>query len=133
MKILKVGSVVIVAILAVTLLTFRVTGLEPEYLDLDQLRARHMIARPGLWLKGEVVTTPVTDWSFFDQVPPPGVSLNPSWWRRERPISFPTRSGRCLPCATASSSYVRTRIEWTCSFRMTSPGHPMWPAIRACV
>jgi hypothetical protein len=128
MKILKVGIIVIVVVLAVTLLTLRVTGLEPEYLDLDQLRAHHMIARPGLWLKGEVVTTPVTDWSFVDQV-----SSTPFWWRRERPISFPTRSGRCLLCATVSSSYVRTRIEWTCSFRMTSPGHPMWPAIRACV
>ena len=50
----------IVAILAVALLTLRMTGLEPEYLDLDQLRAHHMIARPGLWLKGEVVTRPVT-------------------------------------------------------------------------
>jgi len=24
---------------------------------------------PGLWLKGEVVTTPVTDWSFTDKIP----------------------------------------------------------------
>ena len=52
MKILKVGIIVIVVILAVTLLTLRVTGLEPEYLDLNQLRAHGMIARPGLWLKG---------------------------------------------------------------------------------
>ena len=62
MKILKVGIIVVVVILAVMLLTFRVTGLEPEYLDLNQLRAHHMIARRGLWLKGEVVTSPVTDW-----------------------------------------------------------------------
>ena len=65
MKTLKVGLVVIVAIVAVALITLRNTGLEPEYLDLNQLRAHHMIARPGLWLKGEVVTTPVTDWSLL--------------------------------------------------------------------
>jgi hypothetical protein len=76
MKTLKVGLVVIVAIVAVALITLRNTGLEPEYLDLNQLRAHHMIARPGLWLKGEVVTTPVTDWSFVDKVEHPGRSLN---------------------------------------------------------
>jgi len=48
MKILKVGILVMVGILALALLTLRVTGLEPEYLDLNQLRAHHMIARPGL-------------------------------------------------------------------------------------
>src|SRR5438552_3889968 len=72
MKTLKVTVVLIVVIVGLTLATFRVTGLEPEYLDLDQLRAHHMIARPGLWLKGEVVTTPITDWSFVDKVEHPG-------------------------------------------------------------
>src|SRR5579862_794470 len=76
MKVLKTSVVLIVVILAGTLLALRMTGLEPEYLDLNQLRAHHMIARPGLWLKGELVTTPVTDWSFVDRVEHPGRSLN---------------------------------------------------------
>src|ERR1700674_5536284 len=67
MKILKTSIVLIVVILALTLLTLRVTGLEPEYLDLNQLHAHNMVARPGLWLKGQAVTTPVTDWSFVDK------------------------------------------------------------------
>src|SRR6266702_379623 len=76
MKILKVGIVLIVVILALTLLTLRVTGLEPQYLDLHDLRAHGMLAWPGLWLKGEVVTTPVTDWSFVRTVEHPGRNLN---------------------------------------------------------
>ena len=76
MKTLKVGAILILVILGVTLVTLRYTGLEPEYLDLNQLRAHHMIARPGLWLKGEVVTAPVTDWSFVNEVPHPGRSIN---------------------------------------------------------
>jgi hypothetical protein len=39
------------------LVVLRITGLEPR----DRT--------PGLWLKGNLVTTPVTDWSFTDQVP----------------------------------------------------------------
>lgn len=41
--------------LILALLVFRVTGLDPNG------------RRPGLWLTGTVVTTPVTDWSFADQ------------------------------------------------------------------
>jgi hypothetical protein len=76
MRILKIALVTVVVILALTLFTLRLTGLEPQYLDLNELRAHHMIARPGLWLKGEVVTTPVTDWSFVNAVPNPGRSIN---------------------------------------------------------
>ncbi len=47
------GSILICLILL--LLTLRVVGFEPR----DR--------RPGLWLKGELVTTPVTDWSFTDK------------------------------------------------------------------
>ena len=43
--------------LVVALVVLRITGLEPR----DRT--------PGLWLKGNLVTTPVTDWSFTDQVP----------------------------------------------------------------
>ena len=51
-----VVSTVIIGLVAVLLL-LSVTGLEPK----DRM--------PGLWLKGESVTTPVTDWSFTDKIP----------------------------------------------------------------
>ncbi len=57
MKTLKAFVATVVILLAAALLTLRVTGLEPQYLDMNGLRAHHGIARPGLWLKGEVVTT----------------------------------------------------------------------------
>jgi len=46
------GAVVVVVVFA--LLVLRVTGLDPHE------------TIPGLWLKGDLVTTPVTDWSFTD-------------------------------------------------------------------
>ncbi len=53
----KLGIVVgvIVAVLVVALVVLRVAGLDPNE------------RRAGLWLTGEVVTTPVTDWSFTDK------------------------------------------------------------------
>jgi hypothetical protein len=50
-----VGAIVVCLVLLLVVL--RITGLEPK--------AR----RPGLWLKGDVVTTPVADWSFTDNIP----------------------------------------------------------------
>jgi hypothetical protein len=110
MKILKVGIVVIVGILAVALLTLRITGLEPEYLDLNQLRAHHMIARPGLWLKGEVVTTPVTDWSFVDQVPHPGRSINTVLVETRTPYFIP-HSVRTMPFVRNGVLYIRSHQD----------------------
>jgi hypothetical protein len=49
------AAVVICLILLLVIL--RITGLEPHN------------RTPGLWLKGNVVTTPVSDWSFTNQVP----------------------------------------------------------------
>src|SRR5215469_11233681 len=49
-----VGALICLALLLVVL---RITGLNPH----DRI--------PGLWLTGELVTTPVNDWSFLDQVP----------------------------------------------------------------
>jgi len=51
---LRIGLGVLVAVVLVALITLRIVGLDPQ----DR--------RPGLWLKGEVVTQPVTDWSFTD-------------------------------------------------------------------
>ena len=47
----------ILVCLALVLVVLRITGLNPH----DRI--------PGLWLTGDLVTTPVTDWSFTDKVP----------------------------------------------------------------
>jgi hypothetical protein len=46
----------ILVCLALLLVVLRITGLNPH----DRI--------PGLWLTGDLVTTPVTDWSFTDRV-----------------------------------------------------------------
>ena len=53
---LKIVAATLICLVLV-LLVLRVTGLEPRGL------------RPGLWLKGNLVTTPVTDWSFAEKAP----------------------------------------------------------------
>jgi len=53
--VLKVAGVVVAAVV-VALVVLSITGLDP--------RER----TPGLWLKGNLVSTPVTDWSFVDKV-----------------------------------------------------------------
>jgi len=55
-KILSAIGVVLVCLVA-ALVVLRVVGLDPR----DR--------RPGLWLQGEVVTAPVTDWAFTDKYP----------------------------------------------------------------
>jgi hypothetical protein len=110
MKTLKVTVALIVVIAGLALLTFRVTGLEPEYLDLDQLRAHHMIARPGLWLKGEVVTTPITDWSFVDKVEHPGRSINTVLVETRTPYFIP-HSVRTMPFVRNGALYIRSHQD----------------------
>jgi hypothetical protein len=110
MKALKIGIVLVVVILALTIFTLRITGLEPEYLDLDQLRAHHMIARPGLWLRGEVVTTPVTDWSFVDKVEHPGRSLNTMLVETRTPYFIP-HSVRTMPFVRNGQIYIRSHQD----------------------
>jgi hypothetical protein len=110
MKKLKVGAVLILVILCVALVTLRFTGLEPEYLDLNQLRAHHMIARPGLWLKGEVVSTPVTDWSFVDKVEHPGRSLNTVLVETRTPYFIP-HSVRTIPTVRNGQLYIRSHQD----------------------
>jgi hypothetical protein len=57
MKTLGKIVVGILVCLVLALLVLRITGLDPKGL------------RPGLWLKGDLVTTPVTDWSFAEKAP----------------------------------------------------------------
>jgi hypothetical protein len=110
LKTLKIVVVVIVLILAGMLVTLRITGLEPQYLDLNQLRAHHMIARPGLWLKGEVVTTPVTDWSFVSNVPHPGHSINTVLVETRTPYFIP-HSVRTMPDVHNGQLYIRSHQD----------------------
>lgn len=70
MRGLKIGLLAVVSLLVVALLTLRVTGLEPGYVD-PASQAFVESGRTGgwgLWLKGEVVREPVTDWDWVLQV-----------------------------------------------------------------
>ncbi len=66
MKLLLKSIGIIVACLVVLLVVFRITGFGPHG------------RTPGLWLSGELVTTPVTDWSFADKVQ--NVQLQTNTW-----------------------------------------------------
>ena len=110
MKILKVGIILAAAALALTLLTLRMTGLEPQYLDLNQLRSHHMIARPGLWLKGQLVITPVTDWAFVDKIPHPGRSINTILVETRTPYWIP-HSVRVIPQVRNGQLYIRSHQD----------------------
>ena len=58
------GSILICLILL--LLATRVTGFEPK--DCPPFNRSLSCKMPGLWLKGQLVTAPVTDWSFTDKI-----------------------------------------------------------------
>ena len=70
---LALGGSLVVGILLVTLFTLRLVGLEPAYLDpsSEAFARNNRIARPGLWLKGEVVREAVSDWDFVNQLNDP--------------------------------------------------------------
>jgi hypothetical protein len=55
-KLLKVLGIVFAVLLVFVVVVLPITGFEPHG------------RTPGLWLKGEVVTTPVTDWSFVNAI-----------------------------------------------------------------
>lgn len=57
----------IIVCLAALLVVLRFTGFEPHG------------GTPGLWLKGPLVSTPVADWSFTDQIPVIEVQTN-TWY-----------------------------------------------------
>jgi hypothetical protein len=64
LKALKIVGA-IVACLILLLVVLRFTGFEPKDCeDASTLACR----APGLWLRGQPVTVPVTDWSFTDKV-----------------------------------------------------------------
>jgi hypothetical protein len=62
---LKVGGSIVICVVLL-LLTLRVTGFEPR--ACPNAGVSWTCTMPGLWLRGNVVTAPVTDWSFTDNV-----------------------------------------------------------------
>jgi hypothetical protein len=56
-RFLAIVGCVVVAVVAVALITLWIVGLDPHE------------RRPGLWLRGEPMATPVTDWAFTDSYP----------------------------------------------------------------
>ncbi len=86
MRKLVIGVGAIVAGLLVALIVLRVVGLDPK----DR--------RAGLWLTGEVVTTPVTDWSFTDKYRNIYVQTK-TWYTALASSSPATRPGTGTSCA----------------------------------
>ena len=58
------GSILICLILLLS--ASRIFGFEPE--DCSPFNRSLSCRLPGLWLRGKLVTTPVTDWSFTDKI-----------------------------------------------------------------
>ena len=65
-ELVKIVGATVIGLVAVLLL-MSVTGFEPK--DCPPTDRSLSCKVPGLWLKGERVTTPVIDWSFTDKVP----------------------------------------------------------------
>jgi hypothetical protein len=73
MKALRIGLLVLGVLVVGTLLTLRVTGFEPAYVDpsSEAFAKSGRTTRPGLWLTGEVVHQPVTNWDWVSKVNDP--------------------------------------------------------------
>jgi hypothetical protein len=73
MRALKFGLLAVGIFVVISLVTLRITGLEPRYIDpsSEAFAESGRTAWPGLWLKGEVVREPVTNWDWVNQVNDP--------------------------------------------------------------
>ena len=67
MKLLKIGALLAGVIIAGTLSVLRFTGLPPGHPSAADYMTAGRSARPGLWLKGEVVREEVTNWDWVKQ------------------------------------------------------------------
>jgi hypothetical protein len=71
----KVGKVLLTVgiLLFGALLTLRITGIDPEYMDYttEAYTERGRMTYPGLWLKGELVQEPVANWDWVYDVDHP--------------------------------------------------------------
>lgn len=64
-NVLRIGGAVVICMILL-LVTLRATGFEPR--DCTSATASWSCRTAGLWLKGEVATSPVSDWSFTDKI-----------------------------------------------------------------
>lgn len=64
-KVLVIGAAIFIC-LTLLLVTLRATGFEPR--ECANAGVSWSCRTPGLWLKGDLVTTPVSDWSFTDKI-----------------------------------------------------------------
>ncbi len=73
MRRLKIGLMAVGALVVLTLMTLRVTGLEPQYINPGsaEFAERGRTSSPGLWLTGDVVREAVTDWDWVYDVNDP--------------------------------------------------------------
>ena len=62
MKLLKVVALTAVLLMVGGLLVLRITGRPPGHPSAEDYMSAGRSARPGLWLKGEVVREVVTNW-----------------------------------------------------------------------
>ncbi len=67
MKLFKVVALTVVLIMVGALLVLRMTGLPPGHPSAEDYMTAGRSARPGLWLKGEVVREAVTNWDWVSQ------------------------------------------------------------------
>ena len=65
-KLVKIVGAMIIGLVALLLL-LSFTGFEPKGCPPTDRSLTCKV--PGLWIKGEPVTTPVTDWSYTDKIP----------------------------------------------------------------
>jgi F420H(2)-dependent quinone reductase len=94
-RVLAIGGPGLLIVIVVALVVLRIVGLDP--------RER----RPGLWLTGERVTAPVTDWSFTDGYPT---------------IYLQTRSRYLLPHSVTITCVAHNgQLYLTSTFRAGSP------------
>jgi len=73
MRVLKAGLLIAGALVLLPLLTLRVVGLEPRYIDprSEAFVESDRTAGPGLWLTGELVREPVMNWDWVNEVNDP--------------------------------------------------------------
>ena len=69
----KIGGSLVVGVFVLALLTLRLVGFEPQYLDPsgEEFANNNRIARPGFWLTGEVAREVVTNWDFVNNLDDP--------------------------------------------------------------
>ena len=100
MRALKVSLMVFGTLVVVSLLTLRVTGLEPRYIDPSSpaFVESGRTAWPGLWLKGEVVREAVTNWDWANDISDP---------IRKNSIMLETRTWYGIPHSVTISPTAR--------------------------